>query len=181
MAYRPWGLPRGTAAHNATDWGLVTLDWVEVALPCEQPTIAEFRARFPEFVNVSDAQVQIALDDASCWADSTWIENGCQNCTTAIAFLAAHFLALGLHAAYLLPDTLPPETPGGPTIIAGGQVTSLRFESMSVGFASPQAIGQAGGGPGSGGIGDSFAISATPYGQRYMELLKVNKPAVLVV
>lgn len=168
--------------HMATDWGLVTsLDWVEVeALPCEAPTIEEFRTRFPEFVNISDAQVQIAIDDASCWADSSWISNGCPNCTTAIAFLAAHFLALGLYAADMLPDTLPPETPGGPTIIAGGQVTSLHFESMSVGFAGPQAVGVAGSG-GPSGIGDSYSISATIYGQRYLELLKVNKPAVLVV
>jgi hypothetical protein len=184
MAGKRYGIPSRQLVgrhHMATDWGLVMLDWMEVeALPCTPPTIPEFRARFPEFVNVSDAQIQIAIDDASCWADSTWIENGCPNCTTAIAFLAAHFVAMGLYAADMLPDTLPPETPGGPTIIAGGQVTSLHFESMSVGFAAPQAVGVSGGAA-SSGIGDSFAISATPYGQRYLELLKVNKPAVLVV
>ena len=155
-------------------------DMMLEAEPCTSPTIEEFRIRFPEFVNISDAQVQLAIDDASCWADNSWIQGPCEDCTKAIAYLAAHYLALGLYAADMLPDTLPPETPGGPTIIAGGQVTSLHFESMSVGFASPQAIGVSGG-AGSTGIGDSFAISATPYGQRYLALLKVNKPAVLVV
>jgi hypothetical protein len=171
---RPWH-------HAATDWGVYPSTFVAVeALPCAPPTMEEMRARFPEFANIPDAQVQIAIDDASCWADASWLSNGCPNCTTAIAFLAAHYLAMGLFAADALPETLPPSEPGGPVIVAGGQVTSLRFESMGVSFSAPQ-IGGGGGGAGGTGVGDRFDWGATPYGQRYIELLKVNKPAVLVV
>lgn len=148
---------------------------------CPLPTVSSFRARFPEFANVPSTQVQLAIDDASCWADTSWIVGPCNDCTKAIAYLAAHFLALGLFAAEMLPDTLPPETPGGPVIIPGGQVTSIRFESMSVGFSSPKAVGGQGGEAGTSGMGDQWAIGGTPYGQMFLMLVKVNKPAVLVV
>ena len=98
------------------------------AEPCIEPTVAEFRARFPEFNDIPDTQVQQAIDDASCWVDTSWLATACHDCTTAMAFLAAHYLALGLVAAEMLPTTLPPSEEGGPVIIGGGQVTSLRFE-----------------------------------------------------
>jgi hypothetical protein len=150
--------------------------------PCTPPTLEEFRARFPEFADLSDTQVQIAINDASCWTDDSWPGVNCGDCTTAMAFLAAHYLALGLFAQAALPETLPATEPGQPAIIAGGQVTSLRFESMGVSFSPPQAVGGGGGGgAGSSGMGDSFAWSGTPYGQRVLELVRVNKPAILVV
>ena len=80
----------------------------------------------------------------------------------------------------MVPETVTSED-GATTVIPGGSVTSLHFESMSVGFSSPQAVGGGGGPMSASGIGDQFGIAATPYGQRYLELLKVNKPAVLVV
>ena len=101
-----------------------------------EPTLAEFRARFPEFANVPDSQVQQAIDDASCWVDTTWLATACHDCATAMAFLAAHYLAMGLFASAALPETLPPTEAGGPVIVAGGQVTSLRFESMGVSFSA---------------------------------------------
>lgn len=149
--------------------------------PCMPPALSDFRTRFPEFNDLPDAQVQMAIDDASCWADSSWIQNTCNDCTKAIAYLAAHFLALGMFAAQMLPDTLPPVEPGGPAIIAGGEVTSIRFETMSVGFSSPKAVGGQGGNQGTSGIGDQWALGGTPYGQMFLMLVKVNKPAVLVV
>ena len=156
--------------------------WFEpvVAEPCVEPTLAEFRARFPEFANVPDSQVQQAIDDASCWVDTTWLATACHDCTTAMAFLAAHYLAMGLFASAALPETLPPTEAGGPVIVAGGQVTSLRFESMGVSFSAPQAVGGGGGFVSGTGVGDKFDLGAT-LGQRWLELLKVNKPAVLVV
>ena len=148
--------------------------------PCEPPTVEQFRSRFPEFTNLSDETVQHAIDDASCWADSTWIETACFDCTKAIGYLAAHYLMLALVAASLVPETVPDEDGSGAILIPGGSVTSLHFESMSVSFNAPSAS-QVGGAAGSAGIGDQYGLAATPYGQRYLELLKVNKPAVLVV
>jgi hypothetical protein len=85
---------------------------------------------------------------------------------------------LGLVAASLVPDVVTDDS--GTVIIPGGSVTSLHFEAMSVSFNAPTAAGGTGGGSGSG-MGDQYGLAATPYGQRYLELLKVNKPAVLVV
>lgn len=148
------------------------------AIPCEEPTVDEFRARFPEFNDLSDERIEIAIDEASCWVDSSWIASNCQDCTKAMAYLAAHYLMLGLAAASMVPDTFTSED--GTVVVPGGQVTSLSFESMSVGFSAPK-VGGGSGGANVGTIGDEYGWGATPYGQRFQELLKVNKPAILVV
>ena len=162
---------------SITGW---PVDIMTTALPCDPPTLEEFRARFPEFSDLTDAQVQFAIDDASCWADQSWISTYCRDCTTAIAFLAAHFLALGLIASTLLPETVAGEDGG--VVLPGGQVTSLSFENMSVGFAAPSSTsGSAGTTFGRASVGDPFDLGSTPYGQRYLSLLKVNQPAIMVV
>jgi hypothetical protein len=149
------------------------------SLPCEPPTVEQFRARFPEFANISDGAIENAINDASCWADSTWIDTACFDCTKAIGYLAAHYLMLALFAATLVPDVVTDDE-GNTILIPGGSVTSLHFESMSVSFNPPTAKQTAQGSSGAG-IGDQYGLTSTPYGQRYLELLKVNKPAVLVV
>lgn len=178
-------LVEGMPHHMATNWwdaGFSGED--EGGGPCTPPTVDEFRARFPEFVDSSPEAIAIAIDDASCWADASWINGnsptGCRNCKTAIAFLAAHYLTLGRIAASGLPDlgTVDPDTG---VVIPGGQVTSLSFETMSVGF-SPPRFGSSGSAGGSGNIGaGDWDLDVTPYGQRYLELLVANQPAVLVV
>jgi len=160
---------------------IVALPIIDSTTPtnrCSQPSIGEFRVRFPEFVDVEDESIQISINDASCWVDSSWISERCNNCTTAMTFLAAHYLALQLEAASNLPEIIPDES--GNSVIAGGQLTSLHFESMSASFSSSKSI-SSGGGSGGSGIGDNFDWGSTYYGQRFIELLKVNKPAVAVV
>lgn len=134
--------------------------------PCPNPTIHEFRDRFPEFADTSDAQVQLAIDDTSCMADTSW-DITCVNCKTAKLFLAAHYLALMAFAA----EALAHKT--GATIDEGGKVTSIAFDIMKVGFSSPQfkaamSTGQ-------------YDLNSTPYGARYLGLLRLSQPAVWVV
>ena len=163
--------------HMATNWWAQWWsDYGPAGVPCDPPTIQQFRVRFPEFADVPDATVQAALDDASCGADSNW-SSACRDCQKAIMLLAAHYLALGIIAAQSMPDQ---GTGEGGTIIGGGQVTSLRFETMGVTFSAPRfaaGSGQSGGGPGEG----PYTMEMTPYGQMYLDLLKVNQPAVVVV
>jgi len=152
--------------------------------PCIPPSLPEWRLLFPEFSGISADTVLIAIADASCWADSTWAsETWCMNCTQAIAFLAAHFLALQLFGAANLPSIIPADEGSGEAqIIAGGDVSSIRFESMSVSFTAPKAVGGGGGGSSSGGgVGSAYDLSSTPYGQMYLTLLKVNQPAIAIV
>lgn len=157
----------------ATNWYSWFTGEIVDGCPCPLPMMEEFRMRFPEFGDLSDEQIDFAIQDAACGADSSWIE-ACQSCTTAIAFLAAHYLALQKMAADVVGGGST-DSEGGVT--AGGQVTSIGFEGMRVSFASPTFSG----GGGSGGSGGNYPLGSTPYGQRYLSLLKVNKPAVLIV
>jgi hypothetical protein len=169
----------GGDSHLATNWYQWYSCWGEETGECIPPTLAEFRARFPEFSEIPDATVQIAISDATCFADGTWIDSEyCKNCKVAIALLAAHFLASQLIMASTLPNVAP--LPDGGFVIAGGEVTSLRFETMSVGFSPSKASGGGGGG-GTASGGEYCDFCMTPYGSRYLDMLKVNQPAIAVV
>lgn len=162
--------------HMATDWGGPIDDSDDPASPCPPPSINDLRERFPEFAGYSDVQIADAINDASCWADTSWANN-CGDCTKAILFLAAHYLALQAIATSQLPDTVP-DGSGGVTFVEGGAVTSIAFETMRVGFAAPSAVA---GNSNRLGEGGRYDLNSTPYGQRYLDLLKVNQPAILVI
>jgi hypothetical protein len=161
--------------HTATDWP-GWWAWQEAeGTPCPPPTVMEFRARFPEFEKYSDEIIAASIDDAACFADTTWTSN-CNDCTKAIMWLAAHFLALQAMAGAALPK--PVGAPGGGTYLEGGQVTSIAFETLRVSFAAPQFVAASG----SGGLGrGQYDLDTTPYGRRYMDLLVLNHPGVAVV
>lgn len=158
----------------ATDWGFPVFESAppEDATPCDPVTVDIFRARFPVFSvenGFTNALVQQAINDAGLHADSTW--TSCEDYQQAVAYLAAHYLFMDALAA-----AETPEADGSGGFVAGGDVTAVQFETMRVAFsASKLASG--------GAIGRSgyYDLSATPYGQRYLDLLKVNKPAILVV
>lgn len=131
--------------------------------------IASFRARFPEFANVEDPQIAYVLETAAHWIGDQW---GC-DCGIALLYLAAHYLALQILSTEIIKRT---SSGSGGTIISGGQVVSVTFETMKVGYSSPQfATGKMAGSEG------EYPLGSTPYGQAYMDLLKVNFPAVVVV
>lgn len=161
--------------HMATDWGGPIDESDPPASPCPPPTITMLRERFPEFKAYSDVQIADAISDASCWADTSWTNN-CGDCTKAILFLAAHYLALQAIGASQLPIAV--QGAGGTTFIEGGSITSLAFETMRVGFAAPSAVASNSNRLGAGG---RYDLNTTPYGQRYLDLLKVNQPAVMII
>lgn len=127
---------------------------------CTPPTLLEFRARFPEFVDVEDAVVNLAIADAACMIDGGWRATPCADCTIAISFLAAHYLALGVLAQ------------SGFSFVAGaGDVSSVKFETMSVQFSTTGGRWASG----------SYGFDDTPYGVRYRMLLRANFPAVMII
>lgn len=69
----------------------------------ELPSVATFRARFPEFVaeTYSDDAVGFALADAGRQVDSTWLE---EDYEPAVLHLAAHLLSLSVSGAEALGD-----------------------------------------------------------------------------
>ena len=59
--------------------------------PTLPPTVDEFRKVFPEFVDVSDEQVQFYLDTAMQWIDTFWYPIDAK---LAVMYAAAHYLYL---------------------------------------------------------------------------------------
>lgn len=118
-------------------------------------TIADFRARFPEFsddTEFSDAAVQQAIDDATDTMASE--ANWCGRYDRAALMLAAHFLTLDTRAE------------AGDSRTAG-TITSRSAGGVSVGYAT--------------GVrkGDEF-LSSTVYGQRYIQLRNMCFPGVAI-
>lgn len=60
-------------------------------MPYEAPTVDQFRERFPEFADVSEDAIDLALVDANRQVDETWLEDDYQ---TAIMELAAHLASV---------------------------------------------------------------------------------------
>lgn len=131
-------------------------------MPYTKPTVDQFRTKFPTFSGVGNPTIQAAIDEASASVDQSWIEADFQ---PAILYLAAHIMASdgvlfdGLGAA------------GG--MIAAGQVSEAKVGDAMVKLG--------GAGPGSGGGGSVSGYPSTPYGKRYLELLRRNQPAIALV
>lgn len=124
------------------------------------PTVADFKARFPNFASVDDATVQIVLDEAVGEVGSTWIE---KDRTPAVLHLTAHMLAS---------EGLGVPSPGG-----GGAAVTGAVKRRRVGDTETEFVGMGGNtsnGPLSGYL-------STAYGRRYLELMRRNFPAIAVV
>ena len=106
-------------------------------------TAIEFKTRFPEFSNISDATVDINIQDAEIMVTkSKWGKLY----DIGVAYLAAHSLSLSVKSA-------------NGNSGAVNQVASKSVEGVSVSYVSPQ-----------GTIVESY-YQSTIYGQRYLNLL----------
>lgn len=131
-------------------------------MPYTTPTVDQFRVKFPTFSGVGNPTIQAAIDEASASVDQSWTEADYQ---PAILYLAAHIMA----SDGVLFDSLG--ATGG--MIAAGQVSEAKVGDAMV------KLGGAGGGSGGGGPASGYA--STPYGQRYLQLLRRNQPAIALV
>jgi len=131
-------------------------------MPYTKPTVDQFRVKFPTFSGVGNPTIQAAIDEASASVDQSWIEADSQ---PAILYLAAHIMA----ADGVLFDGLG--AAGG--MIAAGQVSEAKVGDAMV------KLGGASGGTGGGSSASGYA--STPYGKRYLELLRRNQPAIALV
>jgi hypothetical protein len=124
------------------------------------PTPADFKAKFPQFSAVADLTVQGALDEAASRVDETWIE---RDFRLARMLFAAHVLTLtgvGTDKESKLAG-----------LVASG-LTSIKSGSLQVqlgalvGGAKKEAL---------------RGLDTTTYGQRFLDLLRFNHPAILVI
>jgi hypothetical protein len=124
------------------------------------PTVASFRALYPEFSAVPDANVQFALDQAQGRVDGSWTP---ANATLGILYFTAHLLAVGILSANQV-DT-------------GGQlVSSERIGEMSLSYKNISSYMVT-------ALESSLSLQllTTPYGRSYNELCTLENPAVLVI
>lgn len=125
------------------------------------PTPATFKARYPEFVPVSDALVQLVLNDAIDAVGDTWFE---RDRARAQMLLAAHMLTM---------EGEPGRTNTGNGVGNTGPVKRRKVGDVETEFAG---IGSSAGGSGSTSW---YALSG--YGQQYLVLLRQNFPAIAAV
>lgn len=126
-------------------------------MPDTVPTPADLAARFPAFAAVPTAALAQAIAEAQTRVDATWLPG---DHAIAILLLAAHTLTLdgfgsGAEAASAAAGTL-----GFASLRSGG--LSLERQRPARGAAEPSLLAE------------------TTYGRRFLALLKVNQPAVLV-
>lgn len=124
------------------------------------PTYADFITRFPIFNDVAtypQAVVEALIVEATNTIDTSWRE---VDYTPAILYLTAHLLALDNSSEGDAVDI------GGPQ-----NVSAESFAGMSVAYSDTAAT------PGSAA---ASSYGQTSYGRRYYELLRKNKPPVVV-
>jgi hypothetical protein len=128
----------------------------------QTPTPATFKLRYPEFAAVSDALVQLVLDDAIADVGETWVE---KDRARAQMLLTAHILTM---------EGEPGRTEDGASGATAGTgiVKRDKVGDVETEFATPSA---------SGAGGSLSAYASTFYGQQYLELLRRNFPAIAVV
>lgn len=114
-------------------------------------TAVSFKTFFPEYAGESDAFVEFRIAEAMRKVDDSWLP---ADVDLATLYLAAHYVTVSVQ-----------QRESG----TGQVVTSERFGPMSISYGSAQQPG-------------SYSdLSSTTYGERFLELVTLNFPAVAVV
>lgn len=134
------------------------------------PTLADFRARYPEFTLVPDGLAAGVLMEAVLFVDETWRDS---DRAPAVLALAAHLLAREGE-----PGRSSTLAAGGSLATAPGSlgaVTGMSVGDVSVSYSDASSTS-------SSAEGDSAAdYSTTAYGRLFLRLRARNFPAVMVV
>lgn len=121
--------------------------------PAVAPNVIAFKAMFPDFEDVEDTLVQIALDAAGQFVDEAWGESQ----IAANMYLAAHFLSMAQAAS------------GGDT--TGQVVTSESIGRIHVSYAASQAAAAGAGG----------SLGQTTYGIVFGNMLTAQGYGIAIV
>jgi len=129
------------------------------------PTIVDLANRFPEFDSVSDGTLQAVLDEAVGEVGPTWLE---RDRTPAVLHLAAHLLAVSGHGVASAGGA-------GAGLSSTPSVKRRKVGDVEVEYNTSSAH------PASTETGPLAQYYATPYGVRYVQLMRKNFPAIAVV
>lgn len=125
-----------------------------------EPTPETFKARYPEFTPVSDALIQLMLNDAVAEVGETWVE---KDRARAQMLLVAHWLTM---------EGEPGRTETGQGAAGTGAIKRDKVGDVETEFATFGSGSQTAG---------SGTYMQTAYGQEFLALMRRNFPAVAVV
>ena len=141
------------------------------------PTLEDFRRRFPGFNGFPDDTVQMVLDEAILEVTELWVDKDRFNATL---YLTAHLLwtqELGV----IDPGANGDSGGGGSTsTVTGGQLKRRKVGDVEVEWSVDSTTTSTGGGSGSSSK-LQVTYGQTPYGNRYLELMRRSFPSVRVV
>lgn len=149
--------------------------------PTLPPTVAEFRALFPEFADTSDERVQYNLDIGMTWIDSFWFS---PDDKIVVLHTAAHYLYIQTIAGGTAVSGGSEEGGGGGGVVDPelGKIwiKSIRFRDRHIVYDRVGVQQQAGGGSSSKAASDEF-WKASPYGQIVLSYRRRNVPHIAVI
>ncbi len=116
------------------------------------PTAVSIKTRFPEFADVTDANVEFAIEEARLEVGSNWTVGY----DLAIVYLVAHYVAAAVAAS--------------DRASAGGEIASESIGRLSVSYAQSSSA-----------EATHADKSSTSYGQRYLDLLQKNFGGPVVI
>lgn len=128
------------------------------------PTASDLKARYPEFTGVADATVTAVIAEASPMVDEGW-ETSDQK--PAIMAFTAHLLAMEGYPQRSTNVQAPIKAS------VGREVLSRKVGDVSTQYAQTNPV--------SASAGLTSQLSLTPYGRRFLQLLKLNAPAIGLV
>jgi hypothetical protein len=148
--------------------------------PTLPPTVAEFRAMFPEFAEVSDEMIQLRLEEGMLWVDSFWYPIDAK---FAVLYAAAHYLTM--HDRASGGEVTSGEDGGGGSVVDPevGKifVKSVRFRDRMVSYERVGAASEKQQGGGQQQASADEFWEATPYGQMYLSYRRRNVAHVAVI
>lgn len=117
------------------------------------PSAINIKMKFPEFADLADGTIEFAIEEASRGVDDTWLT---KDQTLGVMYLTAHYLMVSISRA---------------ESASGQQVRSETIGRMSITYETPAQPTNA----------DASDLTTTPYGTRYLDLLRLNQPPIMVV
>ena len=149
--------------------------------PTLPPTVAEFRAMFPEFSEVSDPTVQLYLDIGMQWIAPFWYPIDAK---LAAMYAAAHYLSLHDNATGGTISGGEDELGGGGAVdpeVGKIWTKTVRFRDRQVTYERVGAAAEKQKSSGSEAAASAEFWESTPYGQMYLSLRRRNVPHVAVI
>ena len=123
------------------------------------PTPLQLKTRYPEFTGVADTTVAALISEASPMVDEGWEEG---DRLPGVLALTAHYLSLEGYPGRTSP------TSAFDVNNSGRNVVSRKVGDVAVQFRDAQGEGNSG----------TASLGTTAYGRRFLQLLRLNSPAI---